>query len=59
MNEQTAVLLFREGNQVCALYGQDLHDGTVGVGKTSAEALRNLATQMEEEGIVDEIDSSL
>jgi hypothetical protein len=57
--EQVQILLFKTDNQICALYGDDLTSGTTGVGKTSADALRNLAEQMEEEGIVDEVDSSL
>lgn len=56
---QVAVLLFRDGKSICALYGQDLHEGTAGFGNTTVEALRDLAKQMEEEGIVDEVDSSL
>lgn len=57
--EQVQVLLFKTDNQICALYGDDLTSGTTGVGKTSAEALRHLADELEAEGIVDTLDSSL
>lgn len=56
---QVAVLLFKDNGQVCALYGQDLIEGTAGFGKTTVEALRDLAKQLDEEGVVEEIDSSL
>jgi hypothetical protein len=57
--EQQLVSIFREGNQVCALYGASLMEGTAGFGDNTADALRDLAKQLEEEGIVEEIDSSL
>jgi hypothetical protein len=56
---QLAVLIFRDGNQVCALFGDNLQDGTAGFGNNTAEALRDLAVQIEDEGIVDELDSQL
>lgn len=56
--EQQLVSIFRDGNQVCALFGVNLMEGTAGFGNNTAEALRDLAKQMEEEGIVEEIDSS-
>lgn len=58
MNEVT-ILLFKDGESVIALLGDSLQDGTSGVGKNSADALRNLATQLEEEGVVEEVDSWL
>ncbi len=57
--EQIQILLFKTDNQICALYGDDLTSGTTGVGKTSAEALRNLADELENDGVVEELDSWL
>jgi hypothetical protein len=41
------VTLMRDGNQIVALLGPDLQAGIGGFGDTAAEALRDLAGQME------------
>jgi hypothetical protein len=41
------VTLMRDGNQIVALLGPDLQAGIGGFGDTAAEALRDLARQME------------
>lgn len=46
MNE-TTVRIFRDGDQVCALIGADLMEGTAGFGPTISEALRDLADNFE------------
>lgn len=56
---EVTVLLFKDGEQVIALLGDNLQDGTSGVGNNPADALRNLATQLEEDGIVEEVSSWL
>lgn len=58
MSEVT-VLLFKDGNQICALYGDNLMDGTAGFGATSAEALRDLAKELEDTDEDKEVDSCL
>jgi len=42
-----SVTLMRDGNQIVALLGPDLQAGIGGFGDTVAEALRDLAAQME------------
>jgi len=42
-----SVTLMRDGNQIVALLGPDLQAGIGGFGDTAAEALRDLAAQME------------
>jgi hypothetical protein len=58
MNNLT-ILVYRDGDQIVALHGEDLHSGTVGFGASTTEALRELAKQMEEDGVVEELDSCL
>jgi hypothetical protein len=36
--------LFRDGDQWCALYGQNIQDGVAAFGKTPDEAMRNFDT---------------
>ena len=43
-------MLARDGNKIMALVGPNLQDGIGGFGDTIAEALRNLADNMEKEG---------
>jgi hypothetical protein len=58
MNDgQLTILVYRDNGQVCALFGDNIQDGTVGIGNTTAEALVDLAKAMEDEGITDELDS--
>ena len=38
-----------DGNQVCALIGENIHDGAAGFGDTLPEALRCLADELERE----------
>jgi hypothetical protein len=42
-----SVTLMQDGNQIVALLGPDLQAGIGGFGDTAAEALRDLAAQME------------
>ena len=43
----TVVRMFQDGNQVCALIGSDLVEGLGGFGDTPADALRDLAANLE------------
>lgn len=43
MENAIAVLVYMDGNQWCALLGDDIMSGTAGFGNTPAEALRDLA----------------
>jgi hypothetical protein len=45
MNPMTTIELSRDGNQWCALVGENLQEGAAGYGDTVADALRNLAEQ--------------
>jgi hypothetical protein len=48
MNE-IQLLVFKDGNQIVALHGEDIHSGTAGFGTTVPNALRDLARQLDEE----------
>jgi hypothetical protein len=48
MNE-LQILVFKDGNNICALHGEDLQSGTAGFGSTVTNALRDLARQLDEE----------
>ena len=47
---QTQVELFMDGDQWCALLGENLQEGKAGFGDTKSEALRTLADRLETEG---------
>lgn len=49
MNRDTIELSW-DGDQICALVGPNLQEGTAGFGSTPSEALRDLANQMESVG---------
>lgn len=46
---QLQVLIYKDGNQIVALYGDNLQDGVAGFGGTVTNALRDLARQLDEE----------
>ena len=39
------IRIFRDGDKICALYGEDLQEGLVGFGDSIPEALNNLASE--------------
>ena len=41
--------LFRDGNQWCALYGEDLQHGVAGFGKSPEKAMRNFCLEWNKE----------
>jgi hypothetical protein len=43
------ITLSQDGNQVCALFGDDLQKGIAGFGDNIPEALRALANEWEQE----------
>jgi hypothetical protein len=51
------ILLYKDGNEFCALLGENLQDGYAGFAKTIPEALRALAQELEEGGVTEEIES--
>ncbi len=48
MIEEQVVKLYQDGNQVCALIGDNIMEGIVGFGITRADALRDLADRLED-----------
>ena len=44
------VMLYRDGDQVCALIGENIQEGITGFGHTTGDALRNLAKAVDREG---------
>ena len=53
INEHITVDIFRDGNEICALIGENLQEGCAGFGIVIAEALRNLANNWEEYGYIE------
>jgi hypothetical protein len=47
ISPSATVALMRDGNQIVAMLGPDLQTGVGGFGDTAADALRDLAAQME------------
>jgi hypothetical protein len=47
---ENEIAILRDGNKICALVGPNLQEGLAGFGDTAAEALRELAQQVEEHG---------
>ena len=45
------ITMTRDGDQWCALVGDDLQTGVAGFGDTQGDALRALAQAIDEEGI--------
>lgn len=43
------ILIYKDGTNIVALYGEDLQSGTAGFGSTVTNALRDLARQLDEE----------
>lgn len=44
------VLIYRDGDQICALIGENLQTGVAGFGSTAGDALRDLAQAVDREG---------
>jgi hypothetical protein len=43
------VQISKDGDQMCALIGENIHEGTAGFGDTVPDALRDLANQLQTE----------
>jgi hypothetical protein len=56
---QVSILLYRDGNEFCALLGDNIQDGKAGFGRTIPAALRNLANELEDENALTEIEACL
>ena len=50
--------LLKDGNNICALIGTDLVQGIGGCGTTVHEALRDLALQLEANGVTIEVNDA-
>jgi hypothetical protein len=45
--DETIVRIYRDGDKICALVGENLQEGYAGFGETEADALKELTETME------------